>query len=82
MHCSWLAAILLWKGHRPWSRRRGQCHLLYNMASETQSPVPSSCSGKQGDIGVRVGGEGWNLTEGEIWAREEGGVTFLKGALP
>ena len=52
------------------------------MASETQSPVPSSCSGKQGDIGVGVGGEGWNLTEGEIWAREGGGVTFLKGALP
>lgn len=22
MHWSWLAIILLWKGHRPWSRRR------------------------------------------------------------
>ena len=48
--------------------------------SRLNSSWPLSSEGQQ-EWG-RVGGEGWNLTEGEIWAREEGGVTFLKGALP
>lgn len=43
-------------------QEKGQCHLLYNTASGTQSPVPSSCSGKQGDIG----GGGWGGGGGGI----------------
>ena len=63
--CTGLGYHLALEWSQTLEQEKGQYHLLYNMASETQSPVPSFCSGKQGDIGG-----GTDLTEGEIWARE------------